>query len=456
MISKKQFSVFALTSLVCLLFVAAFMVVKDSEAAAVNRWIAPPSDEDPTHLSDQEDISELAEVEEAPTVKAEAEPPTPVPPSNPWANYPNVCETFKVIQSSKRVKTKTGWRYPLNYRRNRYKRSKADQKRTRQLVELVAREMGVKEPKFFAAFALHESTWNPEAIHILNPDREANQRAWKQHSYNRGRELELEAKMRATSAQDKKFWRYKAQLADVRLYKGNTHWNDRLQYDFIIPGRTVREGGKTMEVPKEVITESRSVWGFGYGLYGMYAVGYVHIWDREAPPWILCGDEGIVATVVQVWAARNAVSECDYLTGKNSEKWGEDGGTYEGVVRRLGRGHCSDARLGKAWQRVMKQYDTVPWDEHADFGHKFPRYEMERKRGKWVYKKDAEGKKIPTDREAILAHMLKRAEEEGLLRETPLERKVPDSEPVVLPGRKPVTAQRGSSQHGGKSTASAP
>lgn len=450
MISKKQFSVFALTSLVCLLFVVGFVVVNDRDAvAATATHVSDPlADEEGTSTSEVEPTSELEKVEtEEPAQAADPE----ATPSNPWTNYPNVCETFTVYQSPRRVKTKKGWKYPLNYRRNRYKRSRADQTRTRELVELVAREMGVKEPEFFAAFALHESSWNPEAIHILNPDREANQRAWKRHSYNRSRELELESKMSQVTAQDKEYWHYKAQLADIRLYKGNTHWEDRLQYDFVIPGRTVQlRGEEPQEIPQEVLQQTRNVWSFGYGLYGMYAVGFVHIWDKEAPPWILCADEGIISTVIQVWAARNAVSECDYLSDKDPEKWGPDGGTYEGAVRRLARGHCSDDRLGPAWRRVMKRYSGIPWDQHADFGNKFPRYEMERKGGKWVYKKDAEGQKIPADRQAILNHMLKRAEEEGLLRETPLERKDPSHAPVIIPGHKPGTAQQGSPGGGGR------
>jgi len=353
-----------------------------------------------------------------------------------WSSYPNVCESFNMIQSTHRVKDSKGrWHYPINYRRNRYVRTEEDKARTRKLIELVAKEMGVKHPKFFAAFALHESTWNPEAIHILNPDREANQRAWKRHSYSRNKELQLEAALRRTNAQQKEYWSIKADLADVRLYKGNPHWNDHVAYSYVIPAHTGRDG---KEVPKQSTDESRNVWSFGYGLYGMYAVGYVKIWDKQAPPWILCADEGIVATIIQVWAARNNTKECDSLTSKNPEKWGHDGGTYHGVLRRLARGKCSDDPLGPKWRQLMRTFSSVPWDSHADFGNKWPEYEMERRGGKWRYKRDAEGNKIPSSREAVLQHMLKRAEEEGLLRPAPLELKRPGTEPRVIPGNKPV------------------
>lgn len=358
------------------------------------------------------------------------------PPSNPWANYPNVCETFKIIQSSKRVKDKKGkWRYPVRYKRNRYKRPYQDRRRTRKLVEFVAKEMGVSHPKFFSAMAMHESTWNPEAIHILNPDLKANQRAWERHSYSRAKEVELEEKLSNANARRHGFWRLKAQLADLQLYKGNTHWNDRLTYNYVIPKHTILLDGVETMVPQQSMKQTQNVWSFGYGLYGMYSVGYVKIWDREAPPWILCAEEGIVATIIEVWAARSNTTECDVLTRKNPEKWGSDGGTYQGVLRRLARGHCGDQRLGPVWQHLMKQNDSVPWDEHATFGKKWPRYEMKKRRGRWVYQKDPKGKRIPTDREVLLEYLVTKARDQGLLREVPLERHNPETKPVVVASR---------------------
>lgn len=107
----------------------------------------------------------------------------------------------------------------------------------------------------------------------------------------------------------------------------------------------------------------------------------------------------------------------------------------------------------------MAQYRPhVDWDQKPDLGHKYPRYKMRKRKGKWVYvyekeidpetgeakrnpktgrivyKRDSRGRKvrIPTDRRAILAHMHKRIEAKGLFRPAPLERKKPDSKPVVV------------------------
>lgn len=361
---------------------------------------------------------------------------------NPWHNYANVCETFTVIQSPRAVKRKRGgYSYPLRYKRNRYRRPRSDNDRTKAIVELVAKEMGVKHPKFFVGHATHESSLNPEAIHILNPDLEANSRAWARHSYNRTKELTLESRLAKADARTKEYWSLKAKLADVRLYKGNPHWEDRLAYDFVVPQHKVSSG---TVLPEERLAESRNVWAFGYGLYGMYAVGYVKNWDREAPPWILCSHQGVVATIIQVWAARKAQAECDNLTDKNPEKWGHDGGNYRGTLRRLARGKCSDGKLGPKWQGIMRTYEKngwVSWEKSGDFGTKWPEWKMKKKRGKWVYEKDEEGNRIPADREEVLSYMLQKVEEAGLLRPEPLTRKVPGSEPQILRKGERVTVR---------------
>jgi len=369
--------------------------------------------------------------------------------TNPWHNYPNVCETFTVIQSPKLVRRKDGTRtYPIRYKRNRYTRPRSELNRTRDVIELVAKEMGAKDFKLFTGHASHEASFNPEAIHILNPDLESNTRAWSRHSYNRSTELALETRLAKADAREKEYWGIKARLSDLRLYKGNPHWNDRLQYDFVVP-ETKGRGGVT--IPGERMPESRNVWQFGYGLYGMYAVGYVKTWDREAPPWILCNHQGVVATIIQVWSARKVQAECASLTERNPEKYGTDGGSNLGVLRRLARGKCSASKLGPKWQALMATYEKIGWihwDAKGRYGDKWPQWKKKKRKGKWVYEKDADGKKIPTDRQAVLDHMLKRLDEEGLLRPTPLVRKPERGtkekvghEPIILmAGQRPTVA----------------
>lgn len=358
--------------------------------------------------------------------------------TNPWHNYPNACETFTVIEGSKLVKGKKGKKFPVRYRRNRFKRKKSDQYRTRDLIKMVVKEMGGDSDaqRIVSMIAMHESSWNPEAIHILNPDLSANAKAWERHTYSRSKELSIEARMKSASKKTNKdgYYGLKARLADIRLYKGNPHWDDELEFTYRIPEREYR--GEA--IPASEWQDHRSVWAFGYGLYGMNAVLFTHIWDKEAPPWILCGDEGIQATVTIVWALRRIQAECAGLSAQNPEKWGHEGGSAYGVVRRFARGRCSDKRLGKQWRKLMAGLDDIDWSARPDFGDKFPRYEMYKRNKKWRFRKDANGKRIRSDRAAILAHMREKAAKKKLLRATPLERKVPGSEPVIV-SRSPDT-----------------
>lgn len=300
------------------------------------------------------------------------------------SSVPNHCEGLVAVQVTRDGRTRTV------HRRDRYVRTKEDRRRTKDLIRLVASEMGVRHPDFFVDVAMHESTLNPEAIHILNPDEEANQRAWSRHTYTRAKERMLEAAISRSSARERPHYEAKRRLAAIRRYKDNPYWYDDLVFPFVV------DGGATDT------TDRRSVWSFGYSLYGHNAVLYMPYWDSDAAPWVLCSHEGIVATIIEVWAARKAAATCASLTSKDAERWGRDGGSYRGALRRLARGHCGNERLGAAWRKIMEK-SSVPWGDHADFGQKFSRK--------------------TSDPNEVLDHMLARAREEGVLRETPLQRR---------------------------------
>jgi hypothetical protein len=256
---------------------------------------------------------------------------------------------------------------------------------------MVVREMGGdrEAQQLIAMIASHESSHNPQAIHILNPDREANQKAWVRHRYDAAQERRLLDKMASTSANSPEYWTHKAQLRDLQLYKDNPYWDENLVYLRKIPERL--QGSHV--TPAAEFPEISSVWSFGYGLYGMNAVLFTHYWDTTAPPWVLC-DDGIIATVVAVWSLREAQKECDLLTQKSSERWGSDGGTSYGVVRRFARGHCSDKKLGPVWTDLMKTYH-IETESRPNLGKKFPWKE--------------------TDRVELLNHLREQARKENLL-----------------------------------------
>jgi len=150
----------------------------------------------------------------------------------------------------------------------------------------------------------------------------------------------------------------------------------------------------------------------------MNAVLYTHVWDKTAPPWVLCGDEGIIATITAVWALRDQQSDCQYLTKKDPKKYGYDGGTIKGILQRWGGGQCRTGRPKPAWRRLLPQYAkkvetrfggkySFNWNTVPDFGTKFPRFETYRRNRKTRFKKDANGKKIRTDPMVVLEHMRK-------------------------------------------------
>lgn len=354
-----------------------------------------------------------------------ADPAVAPVPVNPWSTVPYQCETFTVFEREKAVWSKTLRQkvYPANFKRNRHRLLSADKRQNYALARMVASEMGF-DPTLVEMHADHEASGRPDVIHILNPDRAANRGAWEKYSYSTHKEAALEDRMGELSVHDRKYWVAKATLANVRRYKGNPNWNTFLKYERHVPKRG--------EVPKEMWEESQSVWTYGYGLYGMNAVLYTHVWDSQAPPWIMCANQGIVATIMYVWVARDAKSKCDQLSAKDPEAYSADGGNNRGIIRRMAKGRCGKGRLGPVWRRLMGEYKSkygIDWEASAEVGSKWPQFELY-KNGK--PKRDGDGRRIPTDRRKVLDHMVHKAEKLGLLRayERP-----EGSEPKLVRGR---------------------
>ncbi|MGH1341895.1 MAG: hypothetical protein ACRBN8_10110 [Nannocystales bacterium] len=235
----------------------------------------------------------------------------------------NSCEGFRVVVD------KSG---RPRHRRIRKPWTKADRDRFRLLVTMVAREMGA-EPRLLHAWSMRESTYQPSALHVLNPDVNGATQAWRKYAYDADEEVELETALAQTDATDPRYWKLKGKLARLRRFKGNQHLYAEVQYDRITPDGTV--------------TEARgSAWAFGYGPFGFNPAYFVQVWDSKAPPWIFCHDDGIPAIVTAIWSARAHQRECEAAG---------IGGSYNVLNRRLGRGHCAQpdpqtgfiARLGR-------------------------------------------------------------------------------------------------------------
>ncbi len=328
------------------------------------------------------------------------------PVQEPYQAPPYMCETFRVETSTardERGRPQTKFRH----RRNRYSWKKADRVRTRNLVRTVAREMGA-DPDFIAKIVLHESTFNPYAIHVLNPDLESNKKAEEDFIYrdNVARDLRWQLTQPKTSDAVKSGIRRR--LAKMERYRGNPHLGDRIQFetdkkvDLSANLKNVKKGEKT------TVKHTRSVWAYGYGLAGMNATLFLHYWDTEAPPWVLCQDQGIVATAVLVWALRKQKAECLSVAKRDPDKYGEQG-TIRTVTHRFARGRCEGTpRLKPSWYKLF---------EGMDLGSQV------RLGRKW---------KQDSDRDELLAHMRTVLTEKGYYGDEFIPKRPKGAEPKIV------------------------
>ncbi|NVB37903.1 hypothetical protein G6O69_08655 [Pseudenhygromyxa sp. WMMC2535] len=290
--------------------------------------------------------------------------------ADPASRVPSyVCERFE-------VRMREGGR--SWHRRLRRTWTEADRVRFRSLVELVAKEMGA-EPRLLELWALRESTYNPYAIHVLNPDLEASATSWRKHRWDPERAAQLEESMAALGARDPEYWQAKAELARISRFRGNDFYDALVEFEVVD-----RDGARARR--------RTSYWGYGYGPYGFNPTYFLATWDAEAPPWVFCNDDGLAAIVTAIWAAREHQRECESLGFE---------GSYEVVNRRFSAGHCAarpkaDRRFGERARRR----GLAPESE-AKLGRDWPA--------------DA------SDRAVLLEHLRTKAAAEGLLSRYALE-----------------------------------
>lgn len=249
--------------------------------------------------------------------------------------------------------------------------TKADRDRFRGLIRMVAREMGA-DPSLLLLWAMRESTYNPYAIHVLNPDREAAERTWAAHRWDPAIAAELRAQVEVASPQTPEFWSTRAALARVERFKDNRYYHADIEFEVFGSDGAIG-------------LDSASAWSYGYGPFGFNPTYYLPKWDATAPPWVFCHDDGLAAIVTAIWAARDQQREC--------ESQGFDG-SHEVVNRRFSSGHCRP-----------RQSDGLFLDRAA-------------KRGLDPHRRARLGNRWPaesTDRAELLGHLRALAVEEGLL-----------------------------------------
>ena len=283
---------------------------------------------------------------------------------NPW-NRTYRCEDFEVH---------VGDKGRLRHKRLRHEWTRADRDRFKHLVEMVAQEMGA-DPRLLRLWSLRESTYNPYAIHVLNPDLEAADRSWERHRYTDAKAARLEEEMERVGAKHPRFWEAKAELGRMERFRNNRFFDAAVEYDLVYADGTRAR-------------DAASRWSYGYGPFGFNPTYFLPVWDVEAPPWVFCEGDGIPAIVTAIWSARNHQRECRSLGYDES---------YATVNRRFSSGSCNPRPTRAHRFRQRAESWGIDPDAKARLGTKWPQ----------------EG----TDRVELYERLRTRAEAKGLLSE---------------------------------------
>lgn len=236
-------------------------------------------------------------------------------------DVPNQCESFE-YKKGKFKRIKKNW-------------TEEDEQRFKEIIGVIAREMGA-DPRIFYVWGRREGDFRPSTMMVKRGDHRANKNAWKSHSWSQEKENELVSIMENSpqyGAGSEAYYQARDHLRKILKYKGNPWWNSKTEYK------------------RNNLTREINQWFFGYGSFGMNSVLYVHVWDKDAPPWILCYDEGIISIITVVWAARKQYEKCRSLGFPK---------TYGVLDRRFSRGHCSTEYkkgfINRAWKNGLNPH----------------------------------------------------------------------------------------------------
>lgn len=317
--------------------------------------VGSPVGKSPTAILDSFSLS-------VPELGGSADPVSPTPTDEARHALPYGCDKFEVVVM------KDG---RTRHRRLRKRWTAADQKRFSRLVRMVAREMGA-DPALIGLWSMRESSHNPNAIHVLNPDLESSRVSWRKYRWDPDRAEQLERAMASSSARDDAYWKAKAELSRIQTFRDNPYFDHVIDHRVVLP-----DGTK--------YTSSRSSWAYGYGAFGFNPTYFLPTWDPTMPPWVFCDAYGIPAIVTAIWSARKHQRECEAQGF---------GGSYLVVNRRYSSGHCRDRGSERAFERRARSAGIVPGDR-AELGSRWPA--------------------SSTDRQEIVRHMVDRARRENIL-----------------------------------------
>jgi len=271
---------------------------------------------------------------------------------------PYVCDRFEYVANEKKS----------HYRRIRGKWTNKDKARNRKLARMVAHEMGT-DSRYLEIAMERGSGFNPHAIHILNPDLSAHKNAYSDYFWSKNKEGILRSIIE-NGPKTKGYYKARRDLKRISIYKDNPFYKRDIRYYII-----TKEGERHLS--------RMPFFHYGYGPLDMNSVYYTKKWDKNAPPWIMCNNDGIVAFITMIWSLREYQEEC-------GDSWGV-------IDRRYARGKCQKEASQAFRRRARNQKAGLDPDAPANLGKKYSRH--------------------TTDRKKMLEHMVSLAEKECLFSE---------------------------------------
>lgn len=262
-------------------------------------------------------------IETTPEPQASYPSYTVVPVAIAVEHWPDRCDPLlvkKTDQGPRLSKRRPAW---LPHERRRA----AMQAWTRGVIAIVVDELGGDDLALELLYrkAIQESSGNPHAVHILDPDVEANE-TWS--SFGRRHASERWAKAR------------------VPLHVADD--------GELIPA--IGHSGKPI---------TTDAWALGRGLYGMVTGLFMRRWSPDAPPWSLC--DPAIATTVAIWSMRSSQLRCKSSTLRSAYRW-------------ISAGRCSERSptLERRWDRLARgkvrglRLERIRPDAEVDFGARWP------------------------------------------------------------------------------------
>lgn len=286
-------------------------------------------------------------------------------------NLPNVCDRIDYSYYRRvSVDGKRTWR--TTHKKIKQPHTKADRKRARNLARLVAREMGA-DYRLLLIWMDRGSNSNPHAIHTMIEDLQADRRTYNSHTWSQSEEDRLRVYMDKAGPQRKGWWAAKHELSLITDYKYNPYYG--MTYDY--------EHRKT-DGETKIKDKSLPVLALKHGPLDWSPFGLLRNWDTNAPPWIACNNDGLIAYISAIWMMRDFQRRCagQIENGKSS-----------GVIDRMyARGHCREP--SDDFIRRAGNYHMNP-DKKIRLGSKWPQ--------------------DTTNRKEVFDYMMMRAKEEGII-----------------------------------------